>query len=104
MKRRLAIAVACLLPTVVATAAMNGTGDSDCPACPRMKVIAAGTFDMGTAASDPLASEDEQPRHRVTIGKSFAVGVHEVTRAQFAAFVEATGYDAGNSCNALENG
>ena len=40
----------------------------------------------------------ERPVHEVTISDSFAVGRYEVTRGEFARFVEATGYDTGNIC------
>ena len=39
-------------------------------------------------------SADEGPQHGVKIPAPIAVGAHEVTRGQFAAFVEETGYDA----------
>lgn len=104
MKVRLVMGVGCLVSALFAASTISRAEDADCPGCPQMKVIAAGAFEMGAEASDSLASEDEHPRHRVTIAKSFAIGMHEVTRAQFAAFVEATKYDAGNSCNALEKG
>ncbi|MBB6093726.1 formylglycine-generating enzyme required for sulfatase activity [Povalibacter uvarum] len=79
----------------------SGTAFQDCKQCPRMKVIAAAAFDMGSGSGDPLASVDERPQHRVTLARAFAIGVHEVTREEFAAFVSATRYDAGNSCGAL---
>lgn len=40
---------------------------------------------------DDQAWRDEYPKHEVVID-SFWMDVHEVTNAQFAAFVEATGY------------
>ena len=42
--------------------------------------------------------DDERPQHRVRIGTSFAVGIHEVTRGEFARFVEATRYSVANAC------
>ena len=36
--------------------------------------------------------------HRVTIAEPFAVGVHEVTRGEFARFVRETNRSTGNSC------
>ncbi len=76
----------------------------DCPACPQMKVVPPGTFEMGAAPGDQLAAKDEVPRHRVTLTKSFAVGVHEVTREQFKAFVDATGHNPGSTCHGYEDG
>lgn len=49
--------------------------------------IAGGTFVMGSDRHYP----EERPRRRVTVG-GFWIDRHEVTNAQFAAFVAATGY------------
>ncbi|MBL8271131.1 formylglycine-generating enzyme family protein [Steroidobacter sp.] len=76
---------------------------SDCDICPRMQAIAPGSFDMGAEKTDKEASEDEWPMHKVTIAKQFAVGVREVSRDEFAAFVTATRHDMGRSCNVMEN-
>jgi formylglycine-generating enzyme required for sulfatase activity len=57
----------------------------DCPECPLMTLIPAGEFDMG---SDRHRRE-EQPVHRVTIARPFALGVHEVTVAEWQACVDA---------------
>ena len=54
-----------------------------------MVLIPGGTFSMG--GDDDQAWRDEYPKHEVVID-SFWMDVHEVTNAQFAAFVEATGY------------
>jgi formylglycine-generating enzyme required for sulfatase activity len=42
-----------------------------------MLVVPAGSFDMGSA------TEYENPAHRVTIAKPFAIGRHEVTFDQW---------------------
>ena len=54
-----------------------------------MVLIPGGAFSMG--GDDDQASRDEYPKHEVVID-SFWMDIHEVTNAQFAAFVEATGY------------
>lgn len=51
--------------------------------------IAGGTFSMG--ADNKQASEDEYPKHTVTVD-GFWIDVTEVTNAQFTAFVKATNY------------
>jgi len=51
--------------------------------------IPGGEFTMGS--NDPLARPDESPRHRVSVD-GFWMDATEVTNAQFAAFVAATGY------------
>ena len=69
------------------------TSPPPCEYCPEMVKLPGGTFMMGSDDSDPEASSDEKPRHRVTV-KAFSLGQYEVTRAQFAAFVDATNYQA----------
>jgi formylglycine-generating enzyme required for sulfatase activity/Tol biopolymer transport system component len=87
-----------------ATPPAVGEAFKDCATCPQMRVVPAGTFDMGSAASEQPRSDDEGPRHRVTISKPFAVGEYEVTRGEFAAFVGATGGEPGDVCNAIIDG
>ena len=57
------------------------TGQSfrDCAECPEMVVVPAGRFVIGSPASEPGRSNDEGPRHLVTIANPFAVGKFEVT-------------------------
>ena len=57
------------------TRAGSRAGDSfrDCPDCPELVVVPAGSFNMGSA------SEYENPIYRVTIAKSYAIGRREVT-------------------------
>ncbi len=57
----------------------------DCEQCPEMVVLPAGVFMMGSPSSEEDRHDDEGPRHRVTITKSFAVGKYEVTFAQWDA-------------------
>ena len=54
-----------------------------------MRLIPSGEFEMG--ADDDTGQPDEYPKHAVKID-SFWIDEHEVTNAEFAAFVEATGY------------
>ena len=54
-----------------------------------MVLIPGGRFSMG--GDDDQAWRDEYPKHMVVVD-SFWMDVHEVTNAQFSAFVEATGY------------
>ncbi|PST83517.1 formylglycine-generating enzyme family protein [Pedobacter yulinensis] len=51
--------------------------------------VPGGTFMMG--ADNDQADQDEYPKHQVTVS-AFWIDEHEVTNAQFAAFVKATGY------------
>ena len=56
-----------------------------------MVVVPAGSFMMGSPVSEAERVGNEGPRHRVTIGLSFAVGVYEVTFAGWEACVGAGG-------------
>jgi formylglycine-generating enzyme required for sulfatase activity len=64
-----------------------------------MVVVPAGSFTMGSPAGEKDRNSDEGPQHVVTISKPFAVGKLHVTVDQFAAFVEATGFQASSSCH-----
>jgi len=58
-----------------------------CDVCPEMVVVPAGSFMMGSPSSEAGRDDDEDPVHRVTIAYSFAVGVFEVSFAQWDACV-----------------
>ncbi|MCP4046757.1 MAG: protein kinase, partial [Gammaproteobacteria bacterium] len=55
----------------------------DCPDCPVMMVVPAAAYWQGSEDSSPLALGMEKPRRLVTIDEPFAVGVHEVTMAEW---------------------
>lgn len=57
----------------------------DCPACPTLVSLPAGSYAMGSNSGDP----SEKPAHRVSIGKPFAIGKTEVTVEQWNACVAA---------------
>lgn len=65
---------------------VNASGESSYEG---MVLIPGGTFSMG--ADNAQADEDEYPKHEVTVD-SFYIDATEVTNAQFAKFVQATGY------------
>lgn len=69
----------------------NGTGDASLVVNIEKVRIPAGTFQMGSPDSDPNAKSDEKPRHWVRLTRDFYMGKYEVTRVQFAAFLNATG-------------
>ena len=85
-----------------------GTRFRDCPTCPEMIVVPAGSFLMGSPSHEKGGGDDEGPPHDatidegplrdVTIAVPFAVGVYEVTVGEFKRFVRATGHSTGNSC------
>ena len=59
----------------------------DCPECPEMVVVQAGSFLMGSPESEEGRFDNEGPQHRVTIPAPFAVGVYEVTFEEWDACV-----------------
>ena len=63
----------------------------DCPHCPEMVVVPSGSFMMGSPFSEEGRDSNEGPRHRVTIGSPFAVGVYEVTFNEWDACASAGG-------------
>src|SRR3712207_2041175 len=82
------------LPLLLLTLSLSGCGGS-APAAtvavaappPGMVRIPGGTFRMGTDSGYPY----EGPAHDVTV-RPFYMDAREVTNAEFARFVEATGY------------
>ncbi|QTC90160.1 formylglycine-generating enzyme family protein [Brevundimonas goettingensis] len=59
----------------------------DCPNCPSMVAVPAGSFMMGSPATEPGRLGSEGPRHVVTIGQPFAMGRYEVTFEEYDACV-----------------
>ena len=62
----------------------------DCASCPEMVVIPGGTFTQGSPASEEGRYSDEGPQRRVSV-RPFALGVTEVTFAQWDACVSSGG-------------
>ncbi len=92
------------------TAARSGEARAsfrDCAECPEMVVIPSGTFAMGSSPDDQAwavshgatasSVADEAPPHAVSV-RSFALGVYDVTRAEYAAFVRDTGHPSSDGC------
>ena len=63
----------------------------DCDECPKMVVIPSGRFTMGSSRGEAGHKDNEEPLHRVRIDYQFAVGVYEVTFAEWYACVDAGG-------------
>lgn len=87
----------------------GGTGAGkilrDCPNCPELVVIPAGTFTMGSTPAETAAAGvpearavNEQPAVRVTVGRAFALGRYELTIGEFRAFARETGFKATPGC------
>ena len=63
----------------------------DCADCPTMVVVPAGSFWQGSDEQNPQVLKKETPRRMVTIAEPFAVGVFEITFAQWDTCVAAGG-------------
>lgn len=86
-----------LAQTAPAKAAPAATGkapvaqrfrDCDSDLCPWLVAVPAGSFVMGSPATERERRDDEGPQHKVTL-RSFAIGVYEVTFEQYDACVAA---------------
>ena len=96
--RCLGVAVALFIAASAAQGAAHEVGKtfSDCDDCPLMIVVPPGEFEMGAEGGENARYEG--PVHLVSIRRPFAAGVYEVTNAEFGAFIEATGHQAGTKC------
>jgi formylglycine-generating enzyme required for sulfatase activity len=58
---------------------------------PPLASIPAGSFLMGSSSRDRQAYDDEKPQHEVSL-ESYEIGIYPVTVAEYACFVQSTGY------------
>jgi formylglycine-generating enzyme required for sulfatase activity len=70
---------------------------SECENCPSMIAVQPGSYSMGSAVTEPGRRDSEGPVN-VTIAYPLGVGRFEVTRDQFAAFVEDAKHSATAGC------
>ncbi|OAI29481.1 formylglycine-generating enzyme family protein [Methylomonas koyamae] len=75
----------------------------DCADCPEMVALPGGVYLMGSPVTDQEGQDYEKPRHEVKVS-GFAIGKYEISKSQFAAFVEAANYNPGNECWTMEAG
>src|SRR6185312_2755490 len=73
----------------------------ECPDCPQMVGIPAGSFTMGSPTHEPGRFDSEGPQHRVTI-KAFALAKYDVTSEEFLKFLSEAGYQP-KPCNPIQN-
>ena len=98
------IAWALIMAAAASTAAEAprpaGSTFRDCDGCPEMVVLPAGRFVMGTpgAVKSPGAGAAEGDVLVVEIRQAFALGRHEVTRAEYARFLADSGHEPLAGC------
>lgn len=68
-----------------------GQSFRDCPTCPEMIVLPAGSFSMGSLATEAGRQPTEGPRRLVTLARPFAMGKFEVTFEEWDACVSGGG-------------
>ena len=75
-----------------------GTVFRDCADCPEMVVIAPGSVSVRAANGDAGQAGREDPQHSLAIAHALGLGKYEVTKAQFARFVQESGHTASGGC------
>jgi formylglycine-generating enzyme required for sulfatase activity/predicted methyltransferase len=92
---------------LLSIAASRGDGApptfQDCPVCPRMVALPGGFAVLGSPADEPERHKRERVRHAAKVAP-LAVSATEITRAQFRAFVEATGRPMPAGCDTHGDG
>lgn len=68
-----------------------GSVFKDCPNCPEMVVLPAGSYIMGTPEDEFGRQADEGPLHKVTFARPFAISRFQVTAGELDAYIKATG-------------
>lgn len=76
----------------------------DDPAAPRMVVVPAGEFTMGSTDARLGRASIEGPRHRVRIGYPLAVSLFPIVFGEYALFVADTHRAPGDACTTIEDG
>ncbi len=74
-------------PCFVSCDPSSGNRFYDCANCPWMRIVPAGSALVGSPASEPGRGKDEPAQTRASIARDFAIGVYEVTVAEWTACV-----------------
>lgn len=91
-----------IFAALLATAPAAAQEFRDCPTCPEMVRVPAGSFQMGSDRTEDMRGGEirpEGPIRAVTVKKPFALGKYEVTNAEWKRFIAATGYRSSQICN-----
>jgi len=75
----------------------------DCPDCPKMIDLPAGSFMIGSPPTEFERAKNEAPQRAVNV-PAFALSETEVTRAQYAAFAKDTQRITSGGCNTVGDG
>ena len=76
----------------------------DDPVAPRMVVVPAGEFTMGSPTDEPGRLATEGPQRRVRIAHPLAVSMFAIVYGEFAEFLAATRYRSSAPCVTFEDG
>ena len=99
LTRTATIAFACLIASPSIADHQPGERWRDCDECPEVVAVPAGTFTMGSPASEEGRYDREGPIRQVAIVRPFVIGVYEITRDEYSRFVQATNHPSGDgSC------
>ncbi|HEY1935789.1 MAG TPA: SUMF1/EgtB/PvdO family nonheme iron enzyme [Acetobacteraceae bacterium] len=89
-------------PAAAGAAPARGSVMRDCPTCPEMVLVPAGSFTMGVPPGESVRDgvlfdddKDARPLRTVTFAHAFWLGKYPVTRAEYAEFVHDANYTAG---------
>ena len=80
-----------------------GARFADCRGCPRMAVVPAGVFLIGSPPDEARRDPDEGPQKSIRFAQPFAVGRVPVMRGEYAMFAHATRRPVADVCYADRN-
>lgn len=132
MNRLVWIIAAMALAPAYGAAAQDLEAFSDCDVCPEIVILPSGSFHMGSDADDMVeqypinamrgiagmpdfdpgkpfvegglgGGPEETPRHEVRFVAGFGIGRHEVTVAQYRAFLDDSGHAQTPGCFTFEH-
>ena len=75
------------LEVVVSASGVAGRRFQDCPECPEMVVVPAGSFMQGAPVEEEGSDPTERPVRQVDFAAPFAIGAYEVTFEQWDACI-----------------
>lgn len=76
----------------------------DCPKCPEIVTIRAGTALIGSARPMTAGGAATAPASSVTLRRNYGIGKYEITVEQFRSFVQETGFQPAGVCKAGKGG